>query len=331
MRYRKLGKWGLRVSEVGLGSWLTYGGGVEAREAQACLRRAFDLGINLFDTADVYADGEAERFLGQVLGDLPRSEIVIASKCYFPTGKGPNERGLSRKHIVEACDASLGRLGVETLDLYQAHRFDEEVPLEETARAMDHLVRSGKVLYWGTSRWPASRLAECVECCRREGLHPPVSEQPRYNLLDRGIEGEVLETAKRHGLGLLVYSPLAQGVLSGKYRQGRAPTGSRGADEAAAEFVRPWLTPERVARVEGLPGFAAELGTSPARLALAWCLRRPEVSSVIVGASRTAQVEENAGASGIEIPTDLLARIDEAFGGPAGGTTPGEAAGRRSD
>jgi voltage-dependent potassium channel beta subunit len=313
MRYRKLGKWGLRVSEVGLGSWLTYGSGVEAAEARRCLRAAFEGGINFFDTADVYSNGDAERFLGRFLGELPRREFVVASKCYFPMSEGPNDRGLSRKHILESCDATLDRLGLEYLDLYQAHRFDDEVPLEEVVLAMDHLVRQGKILYWGTSRWSALQLADSVHLARSLGAHAQASEQPRYHLLDRSIEGEVREVARREGIGLVVYSPLAQGVLTGKYSGGRVPEGSRATDERAVELIRPWMEPAALERVDRLCALAEEAGVPPARLALAWCLRLPEVSSVIVGASRAEQIEENAATSGYELPAGLLERIEEIF------------------
>jgi len=315
MRYRRLGGAGVRVSEVSLGSWLTYGNVVDDKKARACVRRAYELGIRFFDTADAYARGRAEETLGRLLADFPRHDLVIASKCYFPMGEAPNDRGLSRKHVLEACDASLRRLGVDYLDLYQAHRYDEEVPLEEVVLAMDHLVRQGKVLYWGTSNWSALQLNESVHLARSRGLYPQVSDQPCYNPLFRHIEGDTTHVARKHGLGFVVYSPLAQGVLTGKYRGGDTPRGSRASDDRINQFIGRWITPENLERVDRFVALAEGVGCRPAQLALAWCLRWPEVSSVIIGASSPDQVEENAAASDLDLPKDVFERVDSIFAG----------------
>ena len=231
MQYRNLGASGLKVGAVGLGSWLTIGNAIDDAAAERLVRVAFDRGVNLFDTADVYNLGGGERALGQAVRDLPRHRLVLATKCFFPMSDDPNDRGLSRKHVVESLHGSLRRLGTDYVDLYQCHRFDPDTPLLETARAMDDLIRAGKALYWGTSQWPAERIAEVVELCARSGLAAPIANQPLYNLFDRGIEQAVLPTSRRLGLGQLVYSPLAQGVLTGKYGRGDAvPAASRAAD-----------------------------------------------------------------------------------------------------
>ncbi|MEW6745544.1 MAG: aldo/keto reductase family protein [Planctomycetota bacterium] len=316
MAYRRLGRTGLKLSEIGLGSWLTYGAAVDRSVAEPCISKALELGINLFDTADVYADGEAERLLGSILSAVPRKDYVLASKCYFPVGSGPNDQGLSRKHIFDSLHASLRRLRTEYIDIYQCHRFDEETPLEETACAMDDLVRHGKVLYWGVSRWSAAQIADMVSACGRNSLHPPCSNQPPFNLLERSIELDVLPACRQFGLGVLAYSPLAQGVLTGKYSQGRRPPSSRATQEGASVFMKKYLTVENLAAVDALRPTAAEAGMSLAQLALAWCLRLPEISAVLVGATSPAQIEENARAAGRPITSDLAARIEAVFAHP---------------
>ena len=315
MRYRKLGKWGVRVSEVGLGSWLTFGGSVEEDLAAACVLRAFERGVNFFDTANVYAGGRAEEVIGRAIRGLPREEIVLATKVFFPMGEGPNAGGLSRKHVIEQCHASLGRLGVDYLDLYQCHRFDRDTPPEETCRAMDDLIRGGKVLYWGVSEWSPDQMADAVAYCEREGLHPPVSDQPRYSLLERGAEAEVLPACRDLGLGVAAFSPLAQGVLTGKYRSvDEVPDGSRAADAAGAGFIARLLTAENLSRVDRLRPAAEEIGCTLGQLALAWALRRSEVSSAIVGATKLAHVDENVAASGLALDEVLVDRIETAVG-----------------
>jgi aryl-alcohol dehydrogenase-like predicted oxidoreductase len=310
MLYRALGKTGLSISEVSLGSWLTYGSRVDAEAAKRCVTTAFELGVNFFDTADVYTG--AERALGEALRELPRSEYVVATKCFFPMSESPLERGLSRKHVVDSVNRSLRALGTDYLDVLQCHRFDPETPVEETARALDDLVAQGKILYWGVSRWTAPQLRDVVGTARRAGWRAPVVSQVPYNMLYRDFEAEVLPAARELGLGTVVYSPLAQGVLTGKYGESR-PAGSRGGDPEASKTMHQ-LTPAAIARVEKLRPVARELGVPLARLALAWCLRRPEVTSVITGATRPEQVRENVTASGTAIPPEALERIDSILG-----------------
>ncbi|MCC6731229.1 MAG: aldo/keto reductase family protein [Chthonomonadales bacterium] len=312
MLYRRLGASGLKVSEVCLGSWLTYGNATEEVTAKACVEAAFEAGINFFDTANVYATGKAEEVLGRALAGHDRDDYVLATKVYFPMDEGPNDRGLSRKHIREQCDRSLRRLGVDYIDLYQCHRFDSEAPLVETLRALDDLVSAGKVLYLGFSEWPAPRIAEAVGLQDRLGLDRFVSSQPHYNLLGRGLEREVMPVCAREGIGQIVYSPLAQGVLTGKYRPGEPPPrGTRAADPKQNMFMNEGKLDEAVlAKVRTLAPIAEREGMSLPQMALAWCLRRPEVSSVIIGASRPEQVNENAGASGRTLSPAALEAID---------------------
>jgi aryl-alcohol dehydrogenase-like predicted oxidoreductase len=318
MRYRRLGASGLKVSEVSLGSWLTYGGHVADRAAQACIHRAYELGVNLFDTADVYRRGAAERLVGAALRRYDRESYVLATKTYFPMGDGPNDRGLSRKHIVESCEASLDRLGVDYIDLYQCHRFDSETALEETLRALDDLVGAGKILYAGVSEWDADQLEEARALGDKLLLRPLRSNQPQYSLLWRHIESDVIPVSERLGIGQVVWSPLAQGVLTGKYRPGEAtPRDSRAAhpDPQTSQFVRLFMRDDILQAVEQLNGIAQELNITTAQLAIAWVLRQPNVSSAIVGASRPEQVDDNVAASGVELPPDALLRIDEALSG----------------
>ena len=319
MHYRRLGNSGVKVSEVALGSWLTFGNTIERNTTERVVKRALELGINFLDTADVYALGEAERVLQPAIKDVPRKDLFLATKCYFPTGPGPNDRGLSRKHILESLHQSLRRLGTDYVDLYQCHRYDEDTPLEEVVRAMDDAIRQGKVLYWGVSHWPAARITQVVELARRLNAHPLISNQPPYSLLNRDIETEVMGTCREGGLGLVVFSPLGQGVLTGKYRPGQPPPkGSRALDDKANRFIGRYLTDDGLAKVEQLRALAQELSLSLAVLALAWCLRRSEVASVIVGATSAAQIEENARASGVTVPPAALQRIDQILGVPPG-------------
>ncbi|MFQ5844723.1 MAG: aldo/keto reductase family protein [Planctomycetota bacterium] len=315
MEYRAVGRWGLRVSTIGFGSWLTVGDAVDEEGTAQLVRVALEHGVNLFDTADVYARGRAEEVLGKVLAGAPRRDLVLATKCYFPVGEGPNDRGLSRKHIDESCHLSLRRLRTEYIDLYQCHRYDDGTPLEETVRALDDLVRQGKVLYWGVSMWSARQIDDAMALCARSGATPPISNQPRYNLLAREIEAEVLPACERHGLGVLPYSPLAQGVLTGKYTAQSRPEGSRGTDPRRGQFMQEFLAAERLERVAQMKRLAEEAGMTPAQLALAWCLSRSAVSSVLVGTTRVAQLEENLDAAGRKLPDDLLRRLDDLFPG----------------
>lgn len=315
MKYRHLGKYGVKVSEVALGSWLTYGGATENETATKCIEKAYDLGINFFDTANVYARGKSEEVVGQALKQYPRDSFVLATKVFFPMGDGPNDRGLSRKHIFEQCHLSLKRLGTDYIDLYQCHRYDTETPLEETLVALDDLARQGKILYAGVSEWSAQQIAHAVDYIRGAGLHPLASNQPYYNILGRGIEKEVIPLCEREGLGQVVFSPLAQGVLTGKYKPGQEPpAGSRAADPGQNMFMGGGkLDQVQLEKVQKLVPIAEGLGLSMAQFALAWCLRQKNVSSVIIGASKPSQVEDNAGASGVELSQETLTAIDEAL------------------
>lgn len=311
MEYRRLGRAGLRVSTVSLGSWLTYGGSVEENTATACIRRAHELGVNFFDTANAYARGRSEEVVGAALRGFPRESYVLATKVYFPMGDGPNESGLSRKHVWEQCHASLRRLGVDHIDLYQCHRYDEHTPLEETCRVMDDLIRQGKVLYWGVSEWQADQIAAAVHLCRAEGLHPPTSNQPQYSALYRRIEKRVLPVSAELGVGNVVWSPLAQGILTGKYTStSDLPEDSRAAGESGS-FMRNFLRQETLDAVQELRPLAGEAGATIASLSLAWCLRQPAVSSVIVGATKTSHVDDNVAAADLDVPVDVLTRLGD--------------------
>ncbi|MBD2249639.1 aldo/keto reductase family protein, partial [Nostoc sp. FACHB-888] len=313
MEYRQLGKHGIRVSEICLGSWLTYGGATAEDTAGQCIKQAYDLGINFFDTANVYAEGEAEKIVGKVLRQYPRESYVLATKVYFPMGNGPNDHGLSRKHILEQCDASLKRLGLDYIDLYQAHRYDSTVPLAETLMAFDYLVKQGKILYYGVSQWSAGQLAHATDLTRLANLAPIVSDQPRYNMLDRMIEKEVLPLCRREGIGIINYSPLAQGLLTGKYKPGQSlPQDSRASDPKQNMFLNNGeLDQQELLKVQRLLPIAEQEGLSLSQLALTWCLRNPEISSVIIGASKPAQVQENANASGKQLSWATIQRIEE--------------------
>ncbi len=324
MRYRRLGKSGLKVSEISLGSWLTYGGHVEDAAAEACIHAAWEEGITFYDTANVYRRGGAEEVVGRALAHYDRDDYVLATKVYFPMGDGPNDKGLGRKHIVEQCERSLQRLGVDYIDLLQCHRFDKGTPLEETVRALDDLVTQGKVLYVGVSEWSAEQLDEARAIGERLLLRPMISNQPQYSMLWRQIEQSVIPTSERLGIGQVVWSPLAQGVLSGKYSPGeQPPADSRaGAGDEVSGFMGWLMTDEILGAVQQLRPIADELGVTMSQLAIAWVLRQPNVSSAIIGASRPEQVRENAAASGVELSDDVLARIDAAVGAVALTQTP---------
>ncbi len=310
MQYRNLGRSGLQVSEVSLGSWLTLGSSVDRERTREIVETAFELGINFFDTADVYANGAGEEALGYALSGIPRPYVVIATKCFFPMSAHPNDRGLSRKHIVESVEASLRRLGTDYLDLHQCHRPDPSTPIEETVCAYEDLIRQGKILYWGVSEWRAAHIVDACRIADARHAYRPVSNQPQYSILRRQIEREVVPVSEREGVGQVVFSPLAQGVLTGKYSGGKRPTGTRAADDERNQFMGAFLQEDVLARVDELAGLAADLRVSLAQLALAWCLRRRNVASVIVGATSAKQIAENAEASGLRIPPDVEARID---------------------
>jgi aryl-alcohol dehydrogenase-like predicted oxidoreductase len=311
MDSRRVGSSGLVVSEIGFGSWLTLGSKVDVRGTVDLVHRAFDLGVNFFDTADVYANGSAEEALGAALRDLPRHHVVLASKCFFAMSERPNDRGLSRKHVNESVEGSLARLQTDYLDLHQCHRFDPDVPLEETVRAYADLIRDGKLLHWGVSHWSGAQVADACRIAETTGGYAPISNQPPYSILQREIEANVIPGCAAEGVGQLVFSPLAQGALTGKYADGALPVGSRAADAHRNRWMEDLLAPEALAIVEALRPVADEAGRSLAQLALAWCLRRPEVATLIIGATRPEQLEENCKASGMRLPADVLARIDE--------------------
>ena len=311
MKYRRLGRSGVKVSEISLGSWLTYGGSVAEERARACIHKAYELGINFFDTANVYMRGTAEEIVGRALKGFERDSYVLATKVYFPMGEGPNDRGLSRKHIIEQCHASLERLGVDYLDLYQCHRYDEDAPLEETLRALDDLVRQGKILYVGVSEWTAVQIADALRLAEEMNLERIVSNQPRYNMIQRQIEAEVIPLCEHEGVGQVVFSPLAQGVLTGKYRAGETPEqGTRAADPESNRFMQQVMNEEVLSAVGKLSSVASDAGLSMSQLALAWVLQHDNVSSAIIGASRPEQVEDNVEAAGVRLSTQVVSEID---------------------
>lgn len=312
MQYRRLGDAGMKVSEIGLGGWLTFGNALDVQQARQIMDKAFEVGVNFLDTSDAYARGKCEEVWGDLLKERRRSSYVLATKVFFPMAEGPNDRGLSRKHIFEECHASLRRLRTDYIDLYQCHRFDENTPLEETVRMMDDLIHQGKVLYWGFSEWPADKIRECLEICGR-CYHAPRGSQPQYSLIHRNIEKDVMPLCHRAGIGQVVWSPLGQGVLTGKYKPGQhVPADSRARDERQNQFVLPLVqNQELLAKVQRLVPIAEENRCSIAQLCLAWVLRRPEVSSCIIGATKPRQVEENAEASGVQISSETAARMEE--------------------
>jgi len=314
MHYRRLGHSGLKVSEISLGTWLTFGSQVDQRMANELIHSAYEQGVNFFDNADMYAGGEAESILGSAIQDLPREAMVISSKVFWPTMPGPNGRGLSRKHVSESINASLRRLKTDYLDIYFCHRYDPDTSLEEVAFTMDLLVRQGKVLYWGTSEWEAHQIASLYGICRQFNLIPPSVEQPQYNLFHRRrVEEEVAPLCRELGMGLVTFSPLYYGILTGKYNEG-IPAGSRAAHEDLG-WIRDRITPERIAAVRQLTTLARELDLTTAQLAIAWILRRKEVSSVITGATRLEQLDENLAAAEVEksLTNDVLEKIDKIF------------------
>jgi aryl-alcohol dehydrogenase-like predicted oxidoreductase len=313
MEFRHLGRSGLMVSEISYGNWLTHGSQVEEDAAKQCVQAALDEGITTFDTADVYAGTKAEEVLGRALKGVRRESLEIFTKVYWPTGKGPNDRGLSRKHITESINGSLRRLQTDYVDLYQAHRYDYETPLEETLKTFDDLVRQGKVLYVGVSEWTAGQIADALKIADEMGFDRLVSNQPQYSMLWRVIESEIVPLSEREGLSQIVWSPIAQGVLTGKYLPGQAPPeGSRATDASGGSgMIARFMNDDVLARVQELKPIAADLGLSMAQLAVAWVLQNPNVASAIVGASRPEQVRDNVKAAGVKLDAEVMKRIDD--------------------
>ncbi len=314
MEYRKVGNTGLKMSEISLGAWLTYGGSEDKESSRKCITKAIDLGINFIDIADVYAGGNAEKVVGEIIieENYDRKDLVISSKVFWPMSKGVNDRGLSRKHIMESIDRTLDRLQLDYLDIYFCHRFDRHTPLEETIRAMSDLVDQGIIHYWGTSVWPAVQLERAFWMAKELGCHPPVVEQPRYNMLDRFIEREIMETCQRNGMGIVCWSPLAQGILTGKYNEGK-PEGSRA---TTTKWLDRELTAINIEKVKNLQAVAKDINLSVSQLCLAWILHREEISSAITGATKEMHVETNVQASGIKLDNDILARIENILDNP---------------
>jgi len=312
MHYRRLGKAGIKISEVSLGSWVTFGNQVDVEAAKKLLKNAFELGVNFFDNADIYASGSAEKIMGEAIKALPRPELVISSKVFWPTMPGPNGRGLSRKHIMESIDASLQRLQLDYLDLYFCHRYDPDTPIEEVVYTMNTLIQQGKILYWGTSEWTPAQITRACGIAEKHHLIPPAMEQPQYNMFHRSrVEAELAPICKELGIGLTTFSPLMYGILTGKYNKG-IPKDSRASIKNMA-WIQDYITEERIEKVGKLEKIALKLGITTAQLAIAWLLRRKEVSSVITGASKLSHLKDNLKAvDAVELLTeDILDAIED--------------------
>lgn len=315
MHYRRLGRSGLKISEISLGAWVTFGGQVDEKLAAELIHAAYDQGVNFFDNADMYANGQAEVFMGKAVKDLSREALVISTKVFWPTMTGPNGRGLSRKHVTESIHASLKRLDMEYVDLYFCHRYDPDTPVDEVVYTMNDLIRQGKILYWGTSEWEPHQIMEAIGVAEANHLIGPTMEQPQYNLFHRKrVENFLSPVCRDKGIGLTTFSPLYYGILSGKYNDG-IPTGSRASMESMA-WMRDRITPERIQIVRQLTGLANELGATTSQLAIAWILRRKEVSSVISGASSIEQLDENLGSADLEerMTDEFLEVIEQIIG-----------------
>ena len=312
MEFRYLGRSGLKVSAISYGNWITHGSQVEEDAARSCVKRALDLGITTYDTADVYAGTRAEEVLGRALSGIRRESIEVFTKVFWPTGSGPNNRGLSRKHIMHSIDASLKRLHLDYVDLYQAHRFDNETPLEETMLAFADIVRQGKALYIGVSEWNADEITRGAELARQMNV-PFISNQPQYSMLWRVIEEEVIPASEREGLSQIVWSPIAQGVLTGKYLPGQPPPeGSRATDELSGKnFISRWMSDDVLERVQQLKPIAQRAGLTMAQLAIAWVLQNRNVASAIVGATRPEQLDDNVKAANVKLDSDVMKAIDK--------------------
>ncbi|NSW53047.1 MAG: aldo/keto reductase [Anaerolineae bacterium] len=314
MNYRRLGNTGLKVSEISLGAWVTFGGQIKDNTAQNLVRTAFEHGVNFFDCADAYENGAAERVLADAIKDIPRSELVISSKVFFPTMQGPNGRGLSRKHITDSIARTLKNLELDYIDIYYCHRFDPDTPIEETLRTMNDLIHRGQILYWGTSEWTPAQITEAHGLARQYGLIPPVVDQPQYSLIHRKrVEEQLMPVTKHLGIGLTTFSPLASGVLTGKYNNG-IPEDSRAA-LSGFEWMKGRLSDDALEPVRAFTAYADELGIAPGQLAVAWILRRDEISSVITGATKLSQLESNLKAEEYagKLSEDILTRLDTLF------------------
>ena len=310
MEYRNIGTSGLKVSAISLGAWLTYGGGyVEEERAANCIHHAIDAGINFIDVADVYAAGRAEEVVGRAVKGYNRSDLVISTKAFWPMSENINDRGLSRKHITESVNKSLKRFGLDYIDIFFCHRHDPETPYDETIRAIEDLIRQGKILYWGTSMWQAQFIDAAYNTLKTLNMNRPIVEQPLYNMLERQVvEGDLEASVGRHGMGLVVWSPLAQGVLTGKYNDG-VPVDSRAVNEHWEEGGRQ-LSEERIAKARGITALAEEMGVTPAALALAWVLKNPHVASAITGATKPSHIDDNLKALDVTISDELNERIE---------------------
>lgn len=311
MQYRRLGNSGLQISEISLGTWLTFGTAIEKDKALMCFHAALDQGINFIDTADMYNKGEAELALGAFLQTIKREEVIVATKVFGPMSDHWMSQGLSLRHIRNACEGSLLRLGTDYIDLYQCHRYDIDTPLEETCYAMHHLIEAGYITHWGVSQWTAVQILNAVRICEKNGWQKPISNQPIYNLLNRSLEVDVMDVCEKEGLGLVVYSPLAQGLLTGKYKKDFTPEGSRMKTEGINQyFPSKRMTPDFFEKMEALDGIAAALNISMSQLALAWILQKSPITSVIMGASNERQIKENCGASGIKLDEVAMQQIE---------------------
>jgi len=318
MEYRQLGKWGAKVSSVGLGSYLTVGYTCDDQTSREMVQTAYDAGINYFDTANAYNRGGAEEALGRYLADLPRSDLFVLTKVWARMGEGPNDGGLSAKHLREQCDASLRRLGMDYVDCYMCHRPDPATPLEETLRAMEDLTRAGKIIYWGISEWPAPLIVRSNALAKELGARPMAVSQPRYNLLYRYPESALFPTTAEEGIGNVIFSPLAHGMLTGKYKPGQdAPEGTRAADPRQNMVIKAmYWTEENKTKAQEFVTIATDLGVGGAELAIAWCLTNPNISSVILGTSSVAQLQQNLKALDVRLDDDVLERLDELFPEP---------------
>jgi voltage-dependent potassium channel beta subunit len=315
MHYRRLGRSGLKLSEIALGAWVTFGDQITEETALQLVQAAYEGGVNFFDSADVYANGQAEVLMGKAVQDLPREALVLSSKVFSQTMPGPNGRGLSRKHIVESVHASLKRLGTDYLDLYFCHRYDPDTPIDEVVYTMDTLIRQGKILYWGTSEWRGYQIATAIKTAEQHHLAPPVTEQPQYNMFHRyRVETDLAPVCKEFGIGLTTFSPLYYGILTGKYNEG-IPQGAR-AERDDYAWIRERITPKRIAMVDMLSALAQGLGLTAAQLAIAWLLRRKDVSSVITGATQLDQLKENiaAGEAASKLSDDILEKVEQILG-----------------